>query len=138
MEKFEKFLKRKGLLPILKQHKEQGYPEKSFSETYVRYAKSLIQVNGKSGFRDYFTGMPLEMVASFDSYDLLNKHGELQLLWNGSGIEGLLVRVFHKQGKMTEIEYLTNDQGQVKINLQAPGEYLVNTVQHDKRSIQPW
>ena len=128
MEKFEKFLKREGLLSILKQHKEQSYPEKSFSETYVRCAKSLIQVNGKSEFRDFFTGMPLEMVASFDPYDLKKPFGELQLLWNGSGIGGLLVRVFHKQGKMMETEYHTNDQGKVNIHLQAPGEYLVNAV----------
>ena len=103
-------MKREGLLHILKQHKEQGYPQKSFSETYIRCAKSLIQVNGKSGFRDYFTGMPLEMVAFFNPYDLIKHYGELQLLWNGSGIGGLLVRVFHKYGKMTETEYLTNDQ----------------------------
>ena len=45
-----------------------------------------------------------------------------------SGIRGLLVRVFHKQGKMTETEYLTNDQGKVNIHLQAPGDYLVNAV----------
>ncbi len=127
MEKFEKFLEREGLLHILAEHRKRNFPEQGFKETYVRCAKSLVQVRGESAFKDHFSGMPLELVASFNPYQLENKDGELQLIWRGSGIGDILVRVFHKQQK-TETEYFTNEQGKVTIKLDVPGDYLVNAV----------
>ena len=127
MEKFEKFLEREGLLHILAQHRKSNFPEQGFKETYVRCAKSLVQVKGESAFKDHFSGMPLELVASFNPYQLENKDGELQMIWRGSGIGDILVRVFHKQQK-TETEYFTNEQGKVTIKLDVPGGYLANAV----------
>ena len=127
-EKFEKFLKREGLQSILKEHQDRGYPDTGFSETYIRCSKSLVHVQGKSDFKDFYTGMPLEIVASFNPYRLKTKQAKLQLLWKGIGIEAIQVRVFHQQLKTSETEYITNQKGEVTVDLKNPGNYLFNAV----------
>ena len=126
MEKFEKFLEREGLLHILAEHRKRNFPEQGFKETYVRCAKSLVQVKANQHSK-IISAACLWNWSLPSTYQLENKDGELQLIWRGSGIGDILVRVFHKQQK-TETEYFTNEQGKVTIKLDVPGDYLVNAV----------
>ena len=57
--KFEDFVSEKGHTQLIDQHIELNYPKENFVESYRRYAKSLIVINGTSG-RDKKTGLLFE------------------------------------------------------------------------------
>ena len=61
--KFEDFVSEKGHIQLIDQHIELNYPKENFVESYRRYAKSLIVINGISG-RDKKTGLLFEFIRS--------------------------------------------------------------------------
>ena len=67
--KFEDFVSKKGHTQLIDQHIELNYPKENFVESYRRYAKSLIVINGTSG-RDKKTGLLFEFVLKNNPYEL--------------------------------------------------------------------
>ena len=67
--KFEDFVSEKGHTQLIDQHIELNYPKENFVESYRRYAKSLIVINGTSG-RDKKTGLLFEFVLKNNPYEL--------------------------------------------------------------------
>jgi uncharacterized GH25 family protein len=71
-EKFESYLKAKGLEAIREQRRTRNENAKAAREVYSRCAKSLIFVADESkrdvSERDHAVGMPLEIVAQFNPY----------------------------------------------------------------------
>ena len=51
----------KGYQHLINTHFEKGFPESNFIESYRRYAKSLITLNGNEG-KDKKTGLLFEFV----------------------------------------------------------------------------
>ena len=48
-QKFEDFVNEKGYHHLINTHFEKGFPQSNFIESYRRYAKSLITLNGSEG-----------------------------------------------------------------------------------------
>ena len=70
-QKFEDFVNEKGYQQLINTHFEKGFPESNFIESYRRYAKSLITLNGSEG-KDKKTGLLFEFVLDQNPYKELN------------------------------------------------------------------
>ncbi len=68
-QKFKDFVIAKGREDLIQEHLNLGYPEEDFNESYRRYAKSLIAVNGSKG-SDKKTGLLFEFVLQENPYEL--------------------------------------------------------------------
>ncbi len=127
-EKFESFIKSKGLDWVLEQHKARQLPDHNFTEAYRRYAKSLIKV-GKGEGSDKYMGLPLEWVLDTNPYTHRGSDISAQLLWHGKPLAKVHVGVFNKKGDLLiKTELVTDDAGRVLIPKANSGEFLVNAV----------
>lgn len=131
-DKFESFIKEKGLDWVIGRHKERGLPQKDFTESYRRYPKSLIKVGlGKGNDREF--GLPLEWVAETNPY-ISTEDIKLRLLWQGKPYVNAQVDVFNRvKSKNASIELIeshlmTDDEGRVIIPRAQGGEFLINAV----------
>lgn len=127
-EKFESYLKMEGLDHIASQHKQQSKPATGIKETYSRCAKLLMNV-GKPGGSDRLTGMPLELVAERNPYEL--QAGEtlpVRLFFNGKPIQGIQVTAFTKSDPDKRQHVRTDADGRAAIVLNSSGPWLLNAV----------
>lgn len=128
--KFKGFVTKQGSPHIAEQHIKNGWPDQGFYEAYSRCSKSLIQVGTQSIGMDKAIGMPIELVAMANPYQLKSDAPlPVQLLWQSEPIGNAQVMVFHKTTpKEVAINTVrTNDQGVAMIDLK-PGTYLLNAV----------
>jgi uncharacterized GH25 family protein len=127
--KFESFLGNTGLDGILKRHRAAGKPETSIEERYYRAAKLLLNVGGKAGGKDHFTGMPLELVAERNPYELAaGEKLPVRLLYEGKPIEGILITAFEKSNPEAKQKRRTDKDGMAMIPLPTSGAWLLNAV----------
>ncbi len=131
-EKFESFIKNKGLDWVLKKHKERGLPKKGFTEAYKRFPKALVKVGNGKG-HDKELGMRLEWVAISNPYTTpFEKNGVIKakLLWEGKPSKHMHVSIFNKnEGKLIKSDLYTDEQGVVNIPQANGGDFLINAVQ---------
>jgi uncharacterized GH25 family protein len=94
-EKFDAYLREKGLAKALAEREARGESEKPGSESYFRCAKALLRTRGApAGAPDLAVGMPLEFVLTSDPYaGATGSSSEVsaRLLLRGSPLEGALV-----------------------------------------------
>jgi len=79
-QKFKDFVIAKGREDLIQEHLNLGYPEEDFNESYRRYAKSLIAVNGSNG-TDKKTGLLFEFVLQENPYELDNNKISVTLFY---------------------------------------------------------
>ena len=131
-EKFSDFIKSKGLDWVLAEHKKRKLPENNFTESYRRYAKSVIKVGHGKG-SDRALGLTFEWVLETNPYSS-SKNGDdkaikAQLLWKGKPHPDAYVTVFNKlNGEIIKSELITDSEGRVEIPRAKGGQFLVNAV----------
>jgi len=131
-EKFESFIKSKGLDWVLAKHKERGLPEKGFTEAYQRFPRALVKVGSGKG-QDKAQGMRLEWVLETNPYTTaLTKNGVIKarLLWEGKPLKHTHVGIFNKvDNQLIKTSLTTDENGVIEIPQAKGGEFLVNAVQ---------
>jgi uncharacterized GH25 family protein len=132
-EKFEKFVRGKGLDWVLDEHKNRGLPELGFYESYVRYAKALI-TRGSTAGSDKQTGLMFELIALKNPYEFKISNTEktlpIKLLWKGNPFANSQISVFENTGTEIKSSYIkTNQAGIANLLVTANGAYLLNAVQ---------
>ena len=95
-EKFQKFVDHKDFGDVRPEHDARGLPESDFTETYVRYSKSLIGVGDSTG-ADQRVGLETEMVALTNPYtDDLSEGFKVQLFYGADVRADEQIEVFAK------------------------------------------
>lgn len=127
-ERFAGFLEYDGLEWVTDVHTARGLPEADFSESYTRYAKSLIAVGDGAG-SDQVTGLLFELVALENPYtnsDTL----PVQLLYQGQPKADTQVALFHRasDGMVTRELFLSDANGQAFIPRRGDGLSLLSAV----------
>ncbi len=127
--KFKDFVLEKSNKDILKKHTELGYPEEKFVESYRRYAKSLIAINGTSG-QDKNTGLLFEFVLNNNPYELENHIISAFLYYKKKPLINHKVTVFSKKNnKNIDIKKLvTDEKGLIEFQVEEGREYLLDSV----------
>ena len=127
-EKFESYLQTEGLEHIVALHRQQGKPTTGIREIYSRCAKLLMNVQGAGG-ADRLTGMPLELVAERNPYELgKDELLPLRLFFNGKPSAGILITAFSRADTTNRQRVRTDAEGRARIALPAAGPWLINAV----------
>ena len=129
-QKFEDFVNEKGYQQLINTHLEKGFPESNFIESYRRYAKSLITLNGSEG-KDKKTGLLFEFVLDQNPYKELNsKQISGTLYYKKKPLKKNLVTIFskYKNTKLSIVNTITDDKGKFTFDIEPGREYLLDSV----------
>ena len=129
-QKFEDFVNEKGYQQLIDTHFEKGFPESNFIESYRRYAKSLITLNGSEG-KDKKTGLLFEFVLDQNPYKELNsKQMSGTLYYKKKPLKKNLVTIFskYKNTKLSIVNTITDDKGKFTFDIEPGREYLLDSV----------
>ena len=129
-QKFEDFVNEKGYQHLINTHFEKGFPESNFIESYRRYAKSLITLNGSEG-KDKKTGLLFEFVLDQNPYKALNlKQMSGTLYYKKKPLKKNLVTIFskYKNTKLSIVNTITDDKGKFTFDIEPGREYLLDSV----------
>ena len=129
-QKFEDFVNEKGYQQIINTHFEKGFPESNFIESYRRYAKSLITLNGSKG-KDKKTGLLFEFVLDQNPYTELNlEQMSGTLYYKKKPIKKNLITIFskYKNTKLSIVNTITDDKGKFTFDIEKGREYLLDSV----------
>ena len=127
--KFEDFVSEKGHTQLIDQHIELNYPKENFVESYRRYAKSLIVINGTSG-RDKKTGLLFEFVLKNNPYELKNNLILAHLYYKKKPLKNQKVTIFSKknEGEFKIITLTTDKEGLLEFTVEKGRDYLLDSV----------
>ena len=127
--KFEDFVSEKGHTQLIDQHIELNYPKENFVESYRRYAKSLIVINGTSG-RDKKTGLLFEFVLKNNPYELKDNIISAHLYYKKKPLKNQKVTIFSKknQGEFKIITLTTDKEGLLEFTVEKGRDYLLDSV----------
>ena len=127
--KFKDFVTEKGYGQLIDEHIQSGHPEEYFIESYRRYAKSLIAVNGVKG-KDKKTGLLFEFVLNKNPYNLDSNIMSANLFYKKRPIADQLVTIFSRKNRdELKIEYFETDKnGYVEFFVEDGREYLIDSV----------
>ena len=129
-QKFEDFVNEKGYQDLINTHFEKGFPESNFIESYRRYAKSLITINGSEG-KDKKTGLLFEFVLDQNPYKKLNSEQMSGILYyKKKPLKTNLVTIFskYKNTKLSIVNTITDDKGKFTFDIEPGREYLLDSV----------
>ena len=129
-QKFEDFVNEKGYQQLINTHFEKGFPESNFIESYRRYAKSLITLNGSEG-KDKKTGLLFEFVLDQNPYTELNSEQMSgTLYYKKKPLKKNLVTIFskYKNTKLSIVNTITDDKGKFTFDIEPGREYLLDSV----------
>ena len=129
-QKFEDFVNEKGYQHLINTHFEKGFPESNFIESYRRYAKSLITLNGSEG-KDKKTGLLFEFVLDQNPYKELNsKQMSGTLYYKKKPLKKNLVTIFskYKNTKLSIVNTITDNKGKFTFDIEPGREYLLDSV----------
>jgi len=128
-QKFKDFVIAKGREDLIEEHLKLGYPEEDFNESYRRYAKSLITVNGSKG-SDKKTGLLFEFVLQENPYELDNNKISATLFYKKKKLSNHQVEIFSRKDNVDfkKEKFLTDDQGDVTFEVEPGRDYLIDAV----------
>ena len=129
-EKLEDFVKEKGYQNLINLHKDKGFPESNFVESYRRYAKSLIAIKGNDG-NDKKTGLLFEFVLDQNPYKALDSNQiTATLYYKKRPLKNNLVTIFskYKNSKLAISSIRTDDKGKFNFKIEPGKEYLLDSV----------
>ena len=129
-QKFEDFVNEKGYQQLINTHFEKGFPESNFIESYRRYAKSLITLNGNEGM-DKKTGLLFEFVLDQNPYTELNSEQMSgTLYYKKKPLKKNLVTIFskYKNTNLSIVNTITDDKGKFTFDIEPGREYLLDSV----------
>ena len=129
-EKFLKFADHKDFPDVALRHAARDIPQTGFTETYRRFAKSLVGV-GEGGGKDIATAMETEFVALANPYvEPLAEGMPVQLFYRQMPRADAQIEVFEKspEGKV-EVTLLRSDaDGRAVIPVKPGHSYLIDAV----------
>jgi len=110
-------------------HRKSGRSEAGISERYIRCAKALVRVgNAPEWPGDPGIGLPLELVALTDPFDVKRGSLRVRLVWMGAPIADVQVAVFSGAPLVSRTLVRTGPDGEAEIPLLPGQRYLLSAV----------
>lgn len=130
-EKFEKFATHKDLDSFLVEHREQGLPTSDFTESYKRFARSLVAVGAQGNAdADQADGLETEIVALANPYLGGLERLPVKVLYRGAPRANAQVELFEKgpDGAVEVSMHRTNADGVAQLPIRSGRAYLADAV----------
>jgi len=130
-EKFNEYLREKGLDEALQQRTKQNMLTDSASEFCSRHSKLLVQAGyNTDGTYHKEVGLPIEIIPLQNPYS--RKIGDriaFRILYLGRPVFGARVKIFNLHNNRTTIQNIyTQQDGTVETTVSNPGSWLVSVV----------
>jgi len=141
-QKFNEFLDYHGFENAAQRHLDRKLPKTDITESYIRSAKTLLQVND-DGNRVIYKKAPdpgddnkalaptnslFEMVLLDNPYTEKSTI-DAKLLFNGEALTGRQVEMFWKGTQLIRLTEITDSEGVVSFKVLDSGDYMLNAVQ---------
>jgi uncharacterized GH25 family protein len=131
-EKFKIFSEKKGFPNIQKEHIKRGLPGKGFTESYTRFAKSIVVVGVNKG-SDKRVGLELELVVDSSIYKKNNKNKKMvtiTLFYQKKPYPNATVQIFSKNKNefVRNSNKKTDIKGKFQIENTPDTIFLINSV----------
>ncbi|MCC6677594.1 MAG: DUF4198 domain-containing protein [Phycisphaerales bacterium] len=134
-EKFEQYLRDKGLTKVIDSRAAAGAGAAPGREMFSRCAKSIVKVGGAASGYDRVIGLRLELVPEADPFESV-AGGELpvRLLYEGHPRAGITITTTHGPAGSTSssrehVTVKTDDQGRARIPVDAAGLWILSAVE---------
>ena len=129
--KFNDYLREDGLTATLKYREEHGDTAKNGRENYQRSVKTIFQVESK--FTNVYkqkTNLPLDIIPAEHPYTVSRDGNfKVKVFFMGEKLKKAKVKVWHKlDDKISQEEFTTDDEGEIKFFLSPEGEWMVSCV----------
>ncbi len=127
---YARFIEEEGLGHVAERNVERGLDPVGLTESFSRYAKSLVAV-GEGAGADRVAGLKVEIVAELNPYrDDLSAGLPLRALLDGDPFEGVRLRVLQRlpNGEVTEDRYRTDAAGRASVVIARGATVLANVV----------
>ena len=138
--KFNDYLQEDGLTEALEYRQKNGDTLKNGTEYYQRSVKTIFQV-GKKMTNAYKqkTDLPVDIIPSDNPYNVAKDGNfKVKVFFQGEKLKNAMVRVWHKlDDKVTQKDYTTDDDGEIKFFLATGGEWMVSCVKMVKLENDP-
>lgn len=128
---FNEYLHEHELTEALEYRQQHGDTLKSGTAYDQRSVKTIFQVgNKRSNAFKQKTNLPLDIIPADNPYNV-GKDGnfKVKFFFQGEKLKKAQVKVWHKlDEKVTEQDYMTDDDGELKFFLATQGEWMVSCV----------
>jgi len=128
-EKFENYANKEGLEHALKPSEEGLKPKINLKESYSRFAKTLVHVDGDTKSLDQPTGLKIELVALANPLALKSDEPmPVLVLYDDAPLAGVAVKVFEGIGQDAAYKVRTDKDGKANIKPAGKGPYLIGAI----------
>jgi uncharacterized GH25 family protein len=138
--KFNEYLQEDGLREALEYRQKNGDTLKNGTEYYQRSVKTIFQVGSKmtDAFKQQ-TDLPVDIIPADNPYNVAKDGNfKVKVFFQGQKLKNALVKVWHKlDDNVTEKNYATDEQGEIKFFLPTEGEWMVSCVKMVKVDNDP-
>src|SRR6266496_5360650 len=129
--KFNEYLREDGLTETIEYRQKNGDTIKNGRENYQRSVKTIFQV-GKRFTNVYKqkTDLPLDIIPAEHPYNVAKDGNfKVKVFFMGKKLKKAKIKVWHKlDNKVSQQDYMTDDEGEIKFFLSAEGEWMVSCV----------
>jgi len=130
-KKFNEYLREDGLTEAIEYRQKNGDTVKNGLEYYQRSVKTIFQVGSKT--TDAYkrkTELPLDIIPAEHPYTVAKDGNfKVKIFFQGEKLKKTKVKVWHRvDNKVSQLEYTTNDDGEIKFFLHPEGEWMVSCV----------
>jgi uncharacterized GH25 family protein len=129
--RFNEYLREDGLTETIEYRQKNGDTIKNGFENYQRSVKTIFQV-GKRFTNVYKqkTDLPLDIIPAEHPYNVAKDGNfKVKVFFMGEKLKNAKIKVWHKlDNKVSQQDYMTDDEGEIKFFLSAEGEWMVSCV----------
>ncbi len=126
--KFEAYLREEGLTGIIAERKRRGETSKKGKESYARYTKALVRVDGATDGYDRKLDLPLELTA-LDNPFTRRKGQTIRFVLEryGKPLPGMTVELISLDNLDRKRTATTDAKGRVSFQVPGPGAWMAAT-----------
>ncbi len=134
-EKFNNYLLEDGLTDVLEYREKTNETAKDGLENYQRCVKTIFQVGER--FTNVYikkTNLLLDIIPAYNPYNMdSSENFKVQVLFKNKKLKNTKVKAWHKfEGKVSEQDYTTDDEGELSFNVLPEGEWMISCVKMEK------
>ncbi|HEV8287348.1 MAG TPA: DUF4198 domain-containing protein [Chitinophagaceae bacterium] len=130
-KEFNDYLREDGLADALEYRQKNGDTTKNGLEYFQRSVKTIFQVGGKTtNAYKQKTELPLDIIPAEHPYNVAKDGNfKVKVYFLGEKLKNTKVKVWHRlDDKVTQLDYTTDDDGEIKFFLSPEGEWMVSCV----------
>jgi uncharacterized GH25 family protein len=134
--RFNEYLQKEGLNEVTEYRKQHQETDSAGREYYQHCAKTLFQVGKKRDLTfSTDTRLPVDIVPLYNPFSLKNGDSlAFRIVFRDAPLAGTLIKIWHHvNGKSTQYEKISNQNGEIKFPVSITGKWMISLVKMERR-----